>query len=226
MTRPIPAVLALDGWLALGKGDLANAETSLSAAIKQTPSTEVSLLLFRSLWLQGEYERAYTVLNTRLAQRPKELPLLEELAAAYMAQDKDGEALKMYLSILEAYPNHVLALNNAAWLSREQNVKQAIAYAERARELAPRAANVADTLAMLLLQKDISSRRALDLLQEASKQAPADQSIQLHYAELLIQRDMYSQARSVLRALVESSPNSPTAIQAAGILNDLSDSDE
>ena len=222
----IPAVLALDGWLALGKGDLASAEKSLTAANQLVPSSEVSLLLFRSLWLQGEYDRAYTVLNVRLDQRPKELSLLEELAAAYMAQGKDGEALKVYLSVLEDYPNHVLALNNTAWLSRDMNLNQAIAYAEQARELAPGAASVADTLAMLLLEKDTSSRRALDLLQEAARQAPGDQSIQLHYAELLIQREMPSQARSVLRALVESSPNSPSATQAAGILQDLSNSGE
>jgi putative PEP-CTERM system TPR-repeat lipoprotein len=221
-----PAILALDGWLALGKGDLASAEKNLAAAIEKAPNSEVSLLLFRSLWLQGEYDRAYTVLNVRLDQRPKELPLLEELAAAYMAQGKGGEALKVYLSILKDYPNHVLALNNAAWLSREQNVNQAIDYAERARELAPRAANVADTLAMLLLQKDTSSRRALDLLQEAARQAPSDQSIQLHYAELLVQRKMYSQARGILNAVVERAPDSQQAVRATGILNGLSDSGE
>ena len=222
----IPAVLALDGWLALGKGDLKHAEKSFSSAIERAPSTEVSLLLFRSLWLQGEYDRAYTALNVRLAQRPKELPLLEELAAAYMAQGKDGEALKVYQSVLEDYPNHVLALNNAAWLSRDLNRDQAITYAERARELAPGAANVADTLAMLLLQKDASSRRALDLLQKAAKAAPGDQGIQLHYAELLIQREMISQARSVLKAIVASSQDSPLVTQAADLLKGLSNSGE
>jgi tetratricopeptide (TPR) repeat protein len=222
----IPAVLALDGWLALGKGDLTSAEKSFSAAINKAPSTEVSLLLFRSLWLQGEYERAYAVLNTRLEQRPKELALLEELAAAYLAQGKDSASLKVYRIVLENYPNHVLALNNTAWLSRDLNLEQAMAYAERARELAPGASNVADTLAMLLLQKDANSRRALDLLQEAARQAPANQDIQLHYAELLVQREMYSQARSVLKAVVVSSPESQAAAKATGILKNLPNSGE
>ncbi|MBV1928003.1 MAG: PEP-CTERM system TPR-repeat protein PrsT [Gammaproteobacteria bacterium] len=219
-----PAVLALDGWLALGKGDLISAEKSLSAAIKLTPSSEVSLLLFRSLWLQGEYERAFSVLNAGLLQSPDELALLEELAAAHLARGEDGEGLKIYRSILDTYPNHVLALNNTAWLSREQNLGEAIAYAERAREIAPGAASVADTLAMLLSLKDVGSRRALDLLQEAVKMAPSDQGIQLHYAELLVQRKMYAQARNVLKAIIVGSPDSPAAIQAAGTLKNLPDS--
>ena len=217
----IPPVLALDGWLALGLGDYSRAEKSLSAANEQIPSSEIALLLFRSLWLQGEHEQAYAVLNTRLEQKPNELALLEELAAAKLAQGKKTEALDAYHSVVEDHPDHVLALNNLAWLSRDQDLDQAIAYAAHAQQLAPEAAGVADTLAMLLLQKDSDSKRGFKLLEKSSKQAPANLEIQLHYATVLAQRKMYTQARAVLNTVVKSAPNSAMAIEATERLEAL-----
>jgi len=217
----IPPVLGLDGWLALGLGDYSRAEESLSAANKQMPSSEIALLLFRSLWLQGKHEQAYAVLNARLEQQPKEFALLEELAAAKLAQGKDAEALDVYHSVVEDHPDHVLVLNNLAWLSRDQDLDQAIAYAKHAHQLAPEAAGVADTLAMLLLQKDSGSLRAFELLEKTSKQAPANLEIQLHYAKVLAQREMYTQARAVLNAVVKSAPNSAMAIEATERLENL-----
>ena len=217
----IPSVLGLEGWLALGLGDLSVAEKSLSAANEQRPSTEVSLLLFKSLWRQGKHEQAYDVLNARLEQQPNDLVLLEELATAKLAQGKESEAADIYRTVIGNHPNHIVALNNLAWLSRDQDLGQAIAYAERAQKLAPRAAGVADTLAMLLLQKDSNSKRGFRLLEKAAKQAPDNLEVQLHYATTLIQRKMNSQARTVLSTIVDSAPRSATAIEAAELLKDL-----
>lgn len=219
----IPEVLSLEGWFALGMDDFSNAERSFSAAIEQRPSSEISLLLFRSLWLQSKYEQAYEVLNTRLEQRPKELALMEELAAAKLAQGEENEALEIYRAVIEDHPKHALALNNLAWLSRDLDLGQAIIYAERASELAPESAGVADTLAMLLLEKNSNSQRAFDLLTEAAKRAPNNREIQLHYGALLIQRGVIDQAQRVLNAVVGSYQGSPEATKAAELLQDLPD---
>ncbi|MEZ0175034.1 MAG: XrtA/PEP-CTERM system TPR-repeat protein PrsT [Candidatus Reddybacter sp.] len=217
----VPAVLGLEGWLALGVGDLSSAEKSLSAAIEQSPNSEITLLLFRSLWRQGKYEQAYDALTVRLEQRPKELALLEELGAAKLAQNKEREALEIYRLIIKDHPKHIVALNNLAWLSRSEDLDQAIAYAEHAAELAPGAVSVADTLAMLLLQKDSGSQRALQLLEKAAKQAPESPEIQLHYGVLLIQRSLFVQARDVLNSVVKSSAGTSLAAEATELLAGL-----
>ena len=218
----IPAVLGLEGWLALGLSDFAGAEKSLSAAIEQAPNSELSLLLFRSMWAQGKYDQAFSVLNARLEQRPKERVILEELGAAKLAKGEDSEAANVYSGLVEAYPDHVVALNNLAWLSRDENLGQAIDYAERAKALAPDSAGVADTLAMLLLQKDPHSQRAFNLLRKAAQAGDSSPQIQLHYAAELVKREMHTQARTQLNVILESFPGTATASEAAVMLEKLS----
>ncbi len=216
-----PAVLGVEGWLALGFSDFTGAEKSFSAAIEMTPNSELSLLLFRSLWAQGKHEEAFGVLNARLEQQPKERVILEELGAAKMAKGEDADALKVYGRLIEAYPDHILALNNLAWLSRDGDLNQAIGYAERAKTLAPKAAGVADTLAMLLLQKDPRSQRAFELLRKAAEESPANSEIQLHYATVLVRREMHTQARTVLNAVLANPSDSAAASEATERLKDL-----
>ena len=121
--------------------------------------------------------------------------------------------------VVEDHPNHVLALNNLAWLSRDLNLVQAIDYAEHASELAPNAAGVTDTLAMLLLKKDPASNRAYDLLQKAAKLAPGNAEIQLHFGALLVERGQFIQARDQLSAIAEnSSAPSGVAEEASELL--------
>ena len=214
-------VHGLEGWLQLGTGDLEAAEASLLRAIELQPNSEYSSLLANALWAQGKYERALTVLNDSLQQSPGNLAILLQLADAYMAKSMEIEAITTYKTLLERYPKHVLALNNLAWLSRERDLEQGVAYAEQAHELAPKAAGVADTLAMLLLKQDPSSQRAFGLLRQAAVQAPDEAEIQLHYGEQLLARNSLDEARKVLNTIVSNVPDSPHAEQARQLLGTM-----
>jgi len=74
-------------------------------------------------------------------------------------------------------PDDALALNNLAWLLKEQNLPRATALAERASQLQPESAAVLDTYGWLLhLQGD--KARAIDYLEQALALAPDQEDIQ------------------------------------------------
>lgn len=212
-----PEVLGIEGWLSLLNGDYATAEKSFLAAAEQQPDTELTIYLVRVLWAQEKYDQALQVMRDWLENHPRDLPVLLHLAGGYLSLSKAEEARAMYARVIELYPNHVPALNNLAWLSREKDLKQAIAYAERAYELLPRNPQVADTLGTLLMEGGDQSR-GYRLIREAADQSPENPEIQLHLGRALMEQEKFAEAKEVLDALIGKTPDSQFADQAKALL--------
>lgn len=210
-------VLGIEGWFALGTGDPAKAEERFSAALKQRPDAEMTILLARSLLLQQKNDAGLDVLKGWLKERPRDLAVLMELAGSHLALARDEEATASYAQILESYPDYVPALNNIAWLYRDKNRTKAMEYAQRAQNLAPTDPDVLDTLAMLTL-KGGDRLRAYNLIREAAQRAPERPEIQLHLATVLLDREQRTEAHEVLRALIAKFPNAPEAQEARQLL--------
>lgn len=215
-----PAVAGIEGWLALGTGDFPTAEKSLSLALGEKPDAELTVLLARALWGQRKHEEALQVLQDWLEDHPQDFQIQLELANGYLALERETEAREAYAQIIKLYPNHVPTLNNLAWLSRGQDLKQAIAYAERAYELAPGEAKVADTLGTLLLKQG-NSRRGYDMIQKAAELSPGDPEIQLHYARTLVEQKKFAEARKMLNAVVANHSGSEFSQEADTLLQSL-----
>ena len=54
-----------------------------------------------------------------------------------MQQGNSTEAADQFREILQTDPNNVPSLNNLAWLTRDQDAKNALAMADKAADLAP-----------------------------------------------------------------------------------------
>jgi tetratricopeptide (TPR) repeat protein len=135
------------------------------------------------------------------ADDPTELWLL---IAQLHAHNGDGtEAKEAYEQVLSRRPNSVLALNNLAYVYAAllNDRGRALPLAERARQLAPDAANVADTYGWILWQQGRPDT-ALPLLQDAAKRLPESAEAQYHLGLALVTLGQKQQGRAALtRAL-------------------------
>ncbi len=217
---PRPEVLGIEGWFALGTGNYATAADRLSAVPFQNRNTETTILLVRALWLQEKRDEAVEVMKTWLKSHPQDVAVLLQLAGSYLTLNREEEAIPLYARVVELQPNHLPALNNLAWLSREKDLKQAVGYAERAYELSPNDPYVLDTYGVLLLRTG-DATRGHRMIQRAAERSPKDLTIQLHLARALVQQKQSAEARAVLNALVEEAPDAPSAKEAKALLESI-----
>ena len=110
----------------------------------------------------------------------------------------DGAAL--YRQVLELQPDHVLALNNLAFVTATQKKPGAVAMAEKALQRAPKMAAVMDTLAFALAAEQ-NLPRAVVVQKQAVAAAPEAYQFRLQLAKLLIQSGDKVSARSELSTL-------------------------
>ena len=215
-----PEVLYTEGWFALGTGNYDIAAIKLSQALEKRPKTELVILLVRALWLQQNHGEAIGVMQEWLKTHPQDLVVRLQLANNYMTLNKKEEARAAYAHILELYPDNLIALNNLAWLSRNQDLDQAISHAKHAYQLAPKDPNVLDTYGMLLLKNGEVSRGHRMIL-KAAESMPEDQVIQLHLGHALVQQERYTEAQKVLNTLIMKAPDSGTASDARKLLESI-----
>lgn len=217
---PRPEVLGIEGWFALGTGDYATAADRFSAIEEQNRYTETTILLVRSLWLQEKYDEAVGVMQTWLKGHPNDVAVLLHLAGGYLSLNKEEEAIPLYARVVELMPNHLSALNNLAWLSRDKDYKQAIGYAERAYQLSPDDPYVLDTYGVLLM-KGGDALLGYSMIKKAAERLPEDLTIQLHLGRSLVQQEKFTEAQSVLSALVNKAPDTQSANEAKVLLESI-----
>jgi uncharacterized protein (TIGR03790 family) len=126
------------------------------------------------------------------------------LAAEYEKRGDHASAAARYRAVLEHDANHVVALNNLAYsLGVHQNAPaDALPLARRAQALAPRDANVADTLGwVLFLMGDVET--ALRYVSEALRALPDSAVVQWHAAAVQHAAGQLTAARAALSRALE-----------------------
>jgi tetratricopeptide (TPR) repeat protein len=106
------------------------------------------------------------------------------------------KARAVYTQTLGVDPDNVIALNNLAFLEAEsnQNLDQAMTYAERAKKRFPTNASISDTLGYVYFRKNLNED-AIRELQSAVRGDPQNASYRLHLAMALLKRGDKSGAR-------------------------------
>lgn len=213
-------VLGIEGWFALGTNDFSTAEQRFRALLQQGADLELMTLLSRALWAQGKHEEVLELMQGWLRDRPDDTTMHLQIAEAYMALGRVGDARASYESVLTRHPEHVLALNNLAWLNRHENPGSALQYAQRAHQLAPEDPHVLDTLGMLLFEKG-ELTRAHRFVSEAAERAPADAQIQLHLGRILVQQKRLEDAQKILEPLATQRPETEPGKEARALLESM-----
>lgn len=152
----------------------------------------------------GEYKSALADIREWLAMHPQETAAWLLKGKVLLADGKPVEAQETFAHVLKLDGDNVQALNNLAWLLRDSDTGKARQYAERALALEP-GYITRDTLGVILLnlgEHDEAER----LLRQAFGEQPQSAEIRYHLAKALVSLDRLSEARSLLKELLQEAP--------------------
>ncbi len=142
------------------------------------------------------------------------------LAMAYKEIDDPFGAIREYREVLKYQPKHVVTLNNLALLLEEEHNPRAVEYAERAFNISPDSAAIADTYGWMLVNRGHAAE-AVPILNRALKNARHIPEVRYHYAFALYQSGDFKQARRQLQRLVLLKQDFPGKADAKVLLQEL-----
>jgi len=219
--RPNEAVgHALEGDIRLTLKAWPEAIAAYRRAIKLQPSSELAVRLHGILTASGDKAEAERWAATWNQAHPKDVGIRLYQGDLATARKDYGEAVRLYQIVLDIQPNNPLALNNLAWVLGQLKSPQALAYAEKANQLAPNQPPFMDTLGMLLADHG-ELPKAVDLLRKAHELAPQNAAIHLNLARVLIKSGQKDAARKELDALAKLGEKFPLQAEVARLLKEL-----
>ncbi|MEZ5529360.1 MAG: PEP-CTERM system TPR-repeat protein PrsT [Porticoccaceae bacterium] len=213
-------VLQLLAVKALRDGSPSEALAFSRKAYEKAPTSRNMLIVAQQLWTQGEKADSRNMMEDWLADNPRDVSVLLELAALYVASDEEGKAIVLYERILEVSPKNPRALNNLAWLLREKDSKRALEYANQAVDLSNQTADTLDTLAMVLLEQG-ENEKARRTIERALSKAASSATIQYHSALISSKSDEREAAIKVLQTLLAEHKVFPERKEAEQLLSEL-----
>jgi tetratricopeptide (TPR) repeat protein len=178
--RAYGQLLAAEAVISAQAEDYSAALAKAAEAITIQPdSVSIALLPARILITQGKNAEALEALQAAAETHNNHVTILMAQADLQMNQQQNQPAIDLYEQVVTAQPNNVVALNNLAWLLREQNNNRAIEMAGRASQLAPDAPDILDTHGWVLhLGGD--HEQAKVIIEKALALAPENAEIQAH----------------------------------------------
>ena len=126
----------------------------------------------------------------------------------YDRQGKVADSKPLYEQIVKADPGNVLALNNLAMILAEQGTEldMALTYAERAKQKLPSNIDVADTLGLIYIKKNLSDQ-AIGVFNDIVKKDPNRSIFHYHLAMAYYQKgDKPNAKKSAQNALTKTPP--------------------
>ncbi len=200
----------LQGRIYLLEKKYKQAIPKLEVLYKTYASSQNALYLASAHQNNQDMTQAISVLENYLAKHEQDDRVRAILAGMYLTNDKN-KAIESYVKIAKSQPNSVVVNNNLAWLYMDNNdLDNAVIYAEKAFELAPEVANVVDTYSQVLLKKG-DKRAALKKASKASELSKGkDINIQLNYVEVLIANARKNEAKTLLEKIEPSTTEQTT----------------
>lgn len=213
-------VLSLEASAALLQGKREEALAKLEQAYTKEPSPATLQNLAREKLRGGDMPGALKLFEKWIGEHPQDLQMRMALADLYAMDKQDARAIAQYEAVVKADERHVVALNNLAWSLRKSKPKQALAYAERANQIAPDAASLIDTLAMVLVENG-ESQKAQTQIERALKLEPNNPGMRLHAAQIRIALGDTDGATLILKSLLGTKGDFAERAEAEALLASL-----
>jgi len=160
------------------------------------------------------------MLDGWLVEHDDDVPVRITKAIADISTGWESEAISQYKKVLEIMPEHIVALNNLAWIFDQKKDEQAIEYAQRAYEAAPNRAEIADTYGWNMLRKG-STQQVVELLSKATDGAPDNANIRYHYASALVESGDDNGAIRELETVLHNEAIFPSRAEVITLLDEL-----
>ncbi len=213
-------VLLLEGNLAESKGDWSTARASYQKLFDQTPSTVSLIWLTRALMKTDDTEGARRQMTEWLEQHPQDGVIQFQLAQLYMNLQRTDDAIVHFERALESNSKNAIAMNNLAWLLQDRDLAKALKYAQQAYAAAPTSADIADTLAMILLRQG-DAQEAQRMIDKALEINADNGTILFHKAQILSKGGDDTQARRVLESALKEDRQFAERAEAEAMLKTL-----
>ena len=203
-------------------------------ALKQDPNnTALQFELAKLYDSVDKLSEAQGIYSRIIKQLPEDGPALSRsivlfrLGLCYEKQGQIEKALQAYDEAIELAPDSIetfRAYNNAAWhyaVKKDPNLRKALLYAVRAKDLVPGQSEVRDTLGWILyLSGDLDPAKGE--LHIAAMRLPTNGSVQYHYAVVLAELGEKDSATHVLeKAMDLTFPDAFEKKKAQGLLAQL-----
>jgi tetratricopeptide (TPR) repeat protein len=166
---------------------------------------------------EGKFDTARPRLNAALATHPADTKARFLLAEVEEATRNYPAAIEHYRKLVDMEPGNVLFLNNLAYdlVEYAKRPDEALAWAQKAKELDPSSAYVADTLGWVYYQKGIyrSAVSQLEAAVSTKSSLAGDQMGRVHYhlAMAYFKSGDTSKGQQVLEAALRLAPALPEA---------------
>ena len=217
--EPVAGVL-LEANVRETSGDRAGAIATLEAAQAATPNEEFARALLLARIRNGEREAGMTKIAEWLENNPSDADSQILYGTLLIEGEKYEEAERVLSAALRERPRSAILLNNLAWIRHNSNKAGAEDLARRAFALAPRNAEIADTLGWILYEKG-EKEQALGILREAYEAGSDNGTIAFHLAKALVDDGEREEAASILSRALEASTPFGERAEAEALLQSL-----
>jgi tetratricopeptide (TPR) repeat protein len=207
------------GMLLMANGDHQQARTAFETAKKADPkSLKAQLSLVQTDVLDSRWDDAQRGLEAILSADPANLTARLWLGNIEVTKGDNKAALEQFRQVVTSDPNNPEALNNFAYLLAEygNQPNEALKYAQKAKELAPEAAEYSDTLGWILYRKGLYKLAVAELEFATSKNGNAVSKY--HLAMAYGKAGDLNRGRAVLQTALKANPRLPEAGMAREVL--------
>ncbi len=183
--------------------------------------SELAVALHKGLLAGNRTGEADRFADRWVKDHPQDLSFEYQLALSAILRNQLPVAEKRLRAVLSKRPDHVLALNNLAWLLVVlEKPAGAVDLARKANAIMPNRPSLMDTLAMALAaEKQVSA--ALTVQREAVALSPHDTGLRLNLAKIAILSGDKDLARKELKALDAVGSSLPTRDEVLKLMASL-----
>jgi len=215
-----PLGLVMEGDVLMAEKKFPQAAKTYEAAYGMGRSGLLAMKMHSAYAQAGKPGEAEKRLAQWLNQSPDDVAVRLYAADVSLKSGKYANAIGHYERVLRKQPDNVLVLNNLAGAYQQVKDTRALETAERAYQLKPDNAAVADTLGWILVEQD-KLDRGLGLLQKAVADAPGAQEIRFHLAQAWLKAGERLKARGELERLLADDAKFPQRAEAVALLEQL-----
>lgn len=211
----------------LFEGDIQSLRKNRDAALRSyrdglaaAPTSELAVKVHFSLAVLGQASEADKFAASWMEKNPRDATFRFRLAEVAMTKGDNASAEAQLQAIVEIQPESWPAWNNLAWVLLKQKKAGALAAGQKALALAPKSAEVMDTVAAALADGN-KLTEALTMQKRVVEMAPAAPMYRLRLAQLLAKSGERTAARAELEKLAYLGAAFGAQLEVAELLRSL-----
>ena len=153
----------------------------------------------------GDSKKATTLYADWIGKNSEDVAMRRDYASLLLSAGDKAAARREFETVLKQAPQDVVALNNLGWILQKDDPARALSMVTQAARIAPRSAQVTDTLGWMKLQRQ-DRQGALPLLQRAHDLDVQNPEIGYHLAVALDANGKRAEAKTLLLSVLQANP--------------------